>query len=402
MTSIKIKFRPSAVAGKEGSICYQVIRNRQARCLTTKHKIFPSEWNEKCSQLIITDSTQRRLLLRSLREHIREETERLARIAKRFDAKGDDYTADDLIAEFERYSAEYSLFSYMQTVIDSLAARGKAQTACNYRAALSSFKRFRQDEDIMLDAIDARLIEDYEDYLRSQGIKPNTTSFYNRILRAVYNRAVEAEIIDQRHPFRRIYTGVDKTAKRALPLPTIKKLKQLDLSADRSLDFARDMFMLSFYLRGMSFVDMAYLRKTDLRNGVVVYRRRKTNQELSIRWTSEMQGILDKYSKNQTEYLLPIISSPKATARNQYRHKGYRINKALKDVAKAVGLSVPLTMYVARHSWASIAKSQGIPLSIISEGMGHDSEMTTMIYLASLDTSIVDNANDTIIKALLE
>ena len=74
----------------------------------------------------------------------------------------------------------------------------------------------------------------------------------------------------------------------------------------------------------------------------------------------------------------------------------YRTNKLLKEIAKMVGLSIPLTLYVARHSWASIAKSKNIPISVISEGMGHDSEMTTQIYLASLDTAVVDKANSMI------
>ena len=79
---------------------------------------------------------------------------------------------------------------------------------------------------------------------------------------------------------------------------------------------------------------------------------------------------------------------------------GYNINHSLKAVAKVVGVTIPLTLYVARHSWASIAKSKGIPLSVISEGMGHDNEATTQIYLASLDTSAVDKANSLILKSI--
>lgn len=113
-----------------------------------------------------------------------------------------------------------------------------------------------------------------------------------------------------------------------------------------------------------------------------------------------MQAILDKYPENDTEYLFPIITSMTANPRNQYRNRHYAVNRNLKTVAEKIGLKMPLTTYVARHSWASIAKSKGISLSVISEGLGHDNEQTTLIYLASLDASAVDRANDIILSAL--
>ena len=243
-------------------------------------------------------------------------------------------------------------------------------------------------------------MEAYEAWHRQRGIAPNTISFYTRILRAVYNRAVEQEIIENKNPFKHVYTGVDKTVKRALPLSNIKKIKLLDLSLTPALDFARDMFLMSFYLRGMSFVDMAYLKKTDLKNGYVTYRRRKTGQQLTIKWTKEMQFILDKYPKSKSDFLLPIIKSSEINVRCAYRNVGYNINYNLKKVAKIVGINIPLTLYVARHSWASAAKAKGVPINVISEGMGHDSEATTKIYLDSLDISVVDKANSLIIKSL--
>lgn len=243
-------------------------------------------------------------------------------------------------------------------------------------------------------------MEAYEAWHKLRGNSPNTISFYTRILRAVYHRAIEDGIIEDRNPFRHVYTGVDKTVKRAIPLVYVKKIKALDLSLSLPLDYARDMFLMSFYLRGMSFIDMTFLRKADLKNGYVVYRRRKTGQRLTIEWTQEMQVILDKYQENPTQYLLPIIKTVGINERCAYRNIGYNINRSLKKIARMVGISIPLTMYVARHSWASAAKAKGIPISVISEGMGHDSEATTQIYLASLDTSIVDKANSLILSSL--
>lgn len=399
-TSIKIKFRPSTLANHEGTIFYQIIHDRITRQLLTDYHIFSNEWDENRSMVIPAQKSERKTFILSIRERIRWDIERVNKIIRNLDTKGLSYTSDDVIDEFKRYAIEYSLFNFMESIIIKLKQNGKIRTSETYTVTLNSFKKFRKGEDIMLDCIDSEIMEAYEAWHQQRGVSPNTISFYTRILRAVYNRAVEADIIENRNPFRHVYTGVDKTVKRALPISIIKKIKVLDLSLTPTLDFARDMFILSFMLRGMSFIDMAYLKKTDLKNGHISYRRRKTGQLLTIEWTKEMQMILDKYQENESEYLLPIIKHSGTNERYTYRNVGYNINHNLKIIAKKVGVSIPLTLYVARHSWASAAKAKGIPLSVISEGMGHDSETTTQIYLASLDTSIVDKANSIILKSL--
>ena len=235
----------------------------------------------------------------------------------------------------------------------------------------------------------------------SNNVRPNSVSFYMRNLRAVYNRAVARNLTPQRYPFKGVYTGLDKTVKRAVPLKIIKQIKNLELASRPALDFARDMFLFSFYTRGMSFVDMAYLQKRDLRRGVLSYHRRKTGQQLFIKWEKCMQDIVDKYYSSQSKYLLPIINPFRdVDERKQYIYTGHNINSHLKVIGAEMGLSVVLTMYVARHSWASIAKSKNVPLSVISDGLGHDSETTTRIYLASLDTEAIDQANNMILKSL--
>lgn len=400
MTTIKVKFRHSTVADREGSIYYQIIHQRKVRQLPTKYKVWPTEWNESRCTVTSTPKNERKLFIFYIRDQIRADIERLNKIVRKLESEGMAYSADDVIDEFNRYAHEYSLFNFMENIIAKLKQNGKIRTSETYKSTLNSFRKFRKNEDIMLDSLTPDIMEAYEAWLRNRGVAPNTISFYTRILRAVYNRAVEDDIIENRNPFRHVYTGIDKTVKRALPLALIKKLKALDLSLTPSLDFARDMFLMSFYLRGMSFIDIAFLKKTDLKYGHITYRRRKTGQQLIIKWTKEMQMILDKYPENATDYLLPIIKKPGTNERYTYRNMGYNINHNLKKIAKLIGIRIPLTLYVARHSWASAAKAIGIPLSVISEGMGHDSETTTQIYLASLDTSVVDRANSLIIKSL--
>lgn len=400
MASIKVKFRTSNVANHEGTIYYQIIHKRKVRQLISDYKIFPEEWDEKRSMIITAHKSERKSFILSIRERIRWDIERLTKIERKMNATGLTYTADDIIDEFNHYAHEYSLFNFMESIIAKLKQNSKFRTSETYKSTLNSFKRFRNDQDIMLDCLTSDIMEEYEAWLRQRCVAPNTISFYTRILRAAYNRAVENNIIENRNPFRHVYTGIDKTVKRALPLGVVKKIKALDLSLYPALDYARDMFLMSFYLRGMSFIDMAFLKKSNLKNGYVTYRRRKTGQQLIIAWTKEMQCILKKYPENKSEYLLPIIRNPGTNERCTYRNVSYNINHNLKNIAGMVGITIPLTLYVARHSWASAAKTKGIPLSVISEGMGHDSETTTQIYLAGLDTSVVDKANALILKSL--
>lgn len=403
MASVKVKFRPSSIDGKEGSIYYQVIHNRVVRHIRTDYRIFESEWNDKASivSLPILASTERRNYLQSVTNCIKWDIKRLNVIIALCEKRNGNYTTDDIVAKFNEQANEQSLFCFMQGVIDQLKRLNRIRTSETYTAALSSFMKFRDGQDILLCEVDSDTMMLYEAWLKAKSICPNTVSFYMRILRAVYNRAVEKKLVEQRHPFKHVYTGIDKTVKRAVPLKVIKCIKELNLTLKPHLDYARDMFLFSFYTRGMSFIDMAYLKKADLKNGVITYRRKKTNQQLSIRWEKCMAEIVAKYEgRSATQYLLPIITDPLTEERIQYRNALCRVNVALKEVARLANLSIPLTMYCGRHSWASIAKSKNIPLSVISEGMGHDSEETTRIYLASLDSNVIDKANSLILKEL--
>lgn len=397
-TTVKIKFRPSTVKDRPGSIIYLVTCHRMVRQITTGYKIFHEEWDSKRSR-VMPFYNARASIIRVIARRVACDVRLLDSIIVRFVNSGNRFTADDVVQKFQEVAVEHSFFRFMDKVIHQLKHLNKIRTAETYTSTLNSFIRFRSGNDITLEEITSDLMEEYEAFLKSEGVTMNTISFYNRILRAVYNRAVEKELTSQRYPFRHVYTGIDKTVKRAISLKAIRRIKELDLSLRPNLDFARDMFLFSFYMRGMSFVDMAYLRDTDLQNGVLSYRRRKTGQQMFIRWEDCMQEILDKYPANRLGYLLPIIRTPDRE-RTQYRNMQRLINNKLKEISALSGLHTNLTMYVSRHSWASIARNQHIPLSVISEGMGHDSENTTQIYLTSLDNSMIDAANALILRKL--
>ena len=397
MTSIKVKFRPSSVEGKEGCIYIQIIHNRVVRQLNTDYRIFASEWDEN-SETVMANG-DRTNIVNAIKERLTWDMARLKKVISQLETEQSRYTADDVITGYHKLTKEVSLFSFWHNVIAQLKQLGKIRTSETYTATLNSFMVFREEQDVPLDGISSDMMLLYEAHLKARGVRMNTISFYMRIFRAVYNRAVEKGLTAQNYPFRHVYTGVDKTMKRAIPIKAIKEMKELDLAMNSALDFARDMFLFSFYTRGMSFVDMAYLRKTDLQNGILTYRRRKTGQELSIKWEKCMAEIIAKYPENKTGFLLPIIKE-QGDERRQYDNALHLVNYRLKELSTMLKLQRPLTMYVARHSWASAAKAKNVPLSVISEGMGHDSEATTQIYLASLETSVVDKANKMILGLL--
>ena len=400
MATVKIKFRPSTISGEQGTIFYQVIHNRVTRQQKTGYRLYAYEWNSYLSEVILpTNDDSRRLYLSEISENIRMDFNQLQHIITHFERNRCNYTTEEIISEFRINTNKYHLFPFMEDVISNLRMLGKVRTSETYTTTLNSFKRFRQHKDLTLEDINSDLMMAYEAFLRKNGVRPNSSSFYMRNLRAVYNRAVEKELTTQRFPFKHVYTGIDKTVKRAVPLKVIKQIKELDFTLNPQFDFARNMFLFSFYTRGMSFIDMAYLRKTDLQNGILTYRRRKTGQELNIKWEKCMAEIIAKNPANNTAFLLPIIKE-EGNERRQYDNALHLVNYHLKDLSERLKLQRPLTMYVARHSWASAAKAKNIPLSVISEGMGHDSEATTQIYLASLETSVVDKANKMILGLL--
>lgn len=402
MASVKVKFRPSTIGGKEGTIYYQVIHNRVVRQIYTDYKLFASEWDCHSEAVIlhrVPNEQERNNYLHSISSHIRWDKDRLNKIIQAL-SQSSTFETDDIVVRFQDNRLEQSFNAYICQQIARLKRLGKIRTSETYTVALRSFNGFMNDKEVLFDQLNADLFAEYEAYLKGRGNTPNTISFYMRILKAVYNRAVEDGLTEQRHPFKSVYTGVEKTMKRAISLNDLKRIKGLDLSLKPNLDYARDMFLFCFYTRGMSFIDMAYLKKKDLQNGILSYRRRKTGQQLFIKWERYMQEIVDKYPVNTTEYLLPIITKRNEDYRKQYTNELHRVNHLLKKIGKQLDLPIPLTMYVGRHSWASIAKSRNVPISVISEGMGHDSENTTQIYLASLDTSVVDRANKKILDLL--
>lgn len=295
---------------------------------------------------------------------------------------------------------------------------GHIGVANNYTSAGRSFRRFlalRLADDVSFRQLTPTLVCDYEAWLLSAGLCRNTCSFYARSLQSVYHKAVRRGLTGDGAPFRDVYRGVARTVKRAVPPEEIRRISSFDVGRAlagcgrcpgrpgferrrRALEFARDMFVFCFCARGLTFVDLAFMRKTDIAGGVLTYVRRKTQRPIEVRVEPLMQAVIDRWP-SATPYLFPILPPHPGADRlyRSYRYALARHNRMLRELGDMLG-GLRLTSYVCRHSWATAARRCGVPLTVISQSMGHESERTTEIYLKSLDCSVIHEANSELLS----
>ena len=401
MATVKVKFRASTVPGKAGTIYYQLCHLGTGKQITTAFRIQPQQWDAGRGE--IAASADSDPVLSGYRRRISYDLFLLRRIIRRMDDSGRRYTLADVVASFRNPGMQTTVLAFLTKRIEDLKQKRKWGTAGNYLRALHSFEAFLAGDDLPLGLLNEEVVMKYNDWLAKRKIERNSVSFYMRILRASYNEAVRQDLVEQTYPFRNVYTGVDRTRKRAIDENTILRLQQLDLRHTPALAFARDLFLFSFCTRGMAFVDVAFLRKSDVRDGAISYTRQKTGQRLTVRLEPCICRIIERYGHIDPEspYLFPILSAEDLqTAYKQYWTALSYYNLKLKRIGKMLGGELSLSSYTPRHSWATVARNRNIPLSVISAGMGHSSERTTQIYLDSLENSVIDRANHGIVKWL--
>ena len=387
MATIKLKFRPSSVPKAEGTLYYQVIHKRKVKYISTEHHIYADEWDEKAETIVVTAGSERKGALALMQCKIDWAFKQWHTILDRTERCHKDYTVEDLCQAFCKEQTHKTVFVFLHEQATKKEQMKRLGTARTYGNAYRRFKAFREDVDLTFDELTPDMIASYEAWLIDRRLKQNSIRCYLRTLNTLLCKAVAEGLLSNRNLFSHVRLSYVKTTKRAISEKELKVIANLELPEHSTMALARDIFMFSFYMRGMPFVDIAYLRKTDLKNGMWTYCRRKTNQCLMVEWEKAQQKILDRYA-HQTEngpYLLPIINKEDGTEYLQYQRMQTNINRALKKIGEMAELKMPLTTYVARHTWASVARDMNIPISIISEGMGHNSIKTTQVYLNSID-----------------
>ena len=295
----------------------------------------------------------------------------------------------------DRYETSADRRPFLPTVTNEIEKRRgtrSTSTLDNELTAVRSFIGYAGKKLAMSD-ITPTLISDYERWLLQKGVMPNTSACYLRSLRAVLNRLGK----DGSVLFREVHTGKDCPQKRAVSTETVRKVKEFSLRPDCFLTLARELFIFSILAMGIPFVDLAHLKRSDIRDGYITYYRRKTRRQVSIKLEPCMLKIINRYGRHDGPYLFPLL---KGNSEREYRSLLHRYNRNLAQLSVRVGLSQKLTSYTARHTWASMAYKNGIPLAVISKGLGHSSPVTTQNYLKEIDDAALGEANRRIFEEI--
>ncbi|OVE54526.1 site-specific integrase [Chryseobacterium mucoviscidosis] len=328
-------------------------------------------------------------------------------IIRNFQLNDEDFTLESFERKFRGVpETNDNFFDFTEEIIKEMEQSDRLGNARAYKEAKESLVKFINENHpgktiVKFKELTPELLEKYEVYMRSRGNENGGMAFKMRQIRAIFNKAINRKIISQDiYPFK--YYKVSKLKakpnKRALTVEDFKKLKDVNLSQFPHLMEAYNYFMFSFYTRGMNFVDMMYLKKSDIVNDRLYYTRAKTKGRFNIEIVDKAQEIIDFYkdkTKN-TSYVFPILLSDDMTPKQiEYRkHKVLsRYNRKLGEIAKIAGVESHVTSYVARHSFATILKKKGTSTDLISELMGHSNVQITMTYLKEFDDEELDKAN---------
>lgn len=296
---------------------------------------------------------------------------------------------------------ETLLIAFGKEVVEQLQEAKKFGNAKVYETLIRSVRTYLKNKDIPLKQVTYTWLKKYEAWYLSLGNSANGLSVNMRTLRALCNRAIKEKLLSKEYyPFEDYTIKNESTRKRAISGSDLERIKQFEPKTERQTR-AKDYFMLSFYLMGASFVDIAFLQVKNMVGDRIEYKRRKTGRLHSIPISLPLQAILDKYlpGKSKEDFILNVIKSddPKQQIVN-VQDELRRFNRSLKEIADACGFEAELTSYVARHSYATIAKYKGVPTAIISEALGHKSEEVTQIYLSSFDKEVLDKFHNIIIE----
>lgn len=404
MTSIKIKFRKSKSRQHQGTCYIQLIHKRKMTTIATGTILDEKEWDAKKSCVSFKGTSPHRAKeLLAIQETLEKIANELEELAAGMTENRTEFTVATLVDSYKGQKLSQNFFALMEHRIQLLKEAGQERTATNYRGALRIFREFRKEQHTAADELTGLMMEEFQNYLKRKGNSLNTISHYMRILKAVYNYSLKKRWIkEDRHPFQEVFTGVEKTAKRATEVEVIDKLTGLDLASRPTLDLARDMFLFSLYTRGMSYIDIAHLTKENIKGNILVYKRHKTGQKIQVTLPDCALQIIRKYAGQMAESVLlfPLLYHPVRKKQSNYATALHIYNERLKIISGMLGLENPLTSYTPRHTWANLAKLSGVEMRVISEAMGHTSEDTTRIYLALINNSVLDKANETVINTL--
>ncbi len=298
-----------------------------------------------------------------------------------------------------------NVFDFIQSIMDDLVKAKKTGNAEVYKGLLNKLKKFYQGESLTFDEINYSFLKNFETIHYTNGNEPGGLSVYFRTLRAVYNRAIKAgHASPDKYPFRDYKIKNGEPHHRALTEMEFEQLKSVELKSGSVLDEALKLFMASFYMRGMNWMDMSLLRFNNIEEDFdrILYVRSKTHQRFSIKITERLRDIIHSYEKpngSVDDFIFPILNNqiPESKYYETIKNKRKRLNTRLKDIAELCEMD-RFTIYAARHTYATMGKRKGVPTAVIQESLGHKTETITQTYLDSFDNKVVDDYDELIMS----
>lgn len=244
-------------------------------------------------------------------------------------------------------------------------------------------KRYKAD-DIPFSSIDNAFVRDFHLFLRvDKKQKQNTANKYCKILKRIVTLALDNKWMEI-NPFQGMRFQAKATNRQFLTEKELATIMNKTFTLER-LNVVRDIFVFCA-LTGLSFSDVEGLKPEhisvdDEGNYWIHKARQKTKNVCSIPYLESARAIADKYAGHplceKRGVLLPVIS-------NQ------RMNSYLGEIAGICGINKPLTMHIARHSFACLALANGVSMEIIARMLGHSDIRTTKIYAKVIDKSIAE------------
>ncbi|XWN34935.1 MAG: site-specific integrase [Roseivirga sp.] len=314
------------------------------------------------------------------------------------------YSPEALIGAVENSGQAQLVFPFFDELIDRLIKAGRIGSAQAYTETRRDLKYFTKNSKLLFTDINQRFLNKYEAYARGKGLAETTISFYFRTLRSAFNKAIKEEYVKEEvYPFKEFNVSKFNTTtrKRAITKEEIKQIASLPLDPTGVLYEARQYFLFSYYGQGINFRDMAFLCWKDIVDGRVFYRRAKTKKQLQFKLLSPAEAIIEALrpltGSHVDNYVFPILDQGLHITPKQLDYRLDKVlkrtNKGLKEIAQLAGISTHLTMYVARHTYATVLKRSGVAIPVISEAMGHATPVITQTYLKSFEDEVIDEAN---------
>ena len=319
---------------------------------------------------------------------------------------------DQLITRVKKKSAPKAAVTFKEfadILITDMKKAGRIGNAMAYTDAVNSIVNYSENKRLSFEAMTYKFIAQYNTDMLAKGLKTNSIAAYMRSIRAIYNKAIKADVVDIRYyPFNKFAIETEETISRKLTIEEMKLIVNYPLKVSSPTWHYRNLFILSFCLIGINFADLLTLTDKNIVNDRIVYKRHKTGKIYNIAMPQIVTEIFAKYQcieDGDNKFILPYLKSKDNSEQERKRIKSIckYCGKYLKKIATACGISKDISSYYARYSWANIAKSLGYSKDLIAEALGHEyGNRVTGIYLDNYDYEIIDKANNVIIKLIFD